>query len=297
MNEMRNGTVVVTKKKAAVQCILIWLAALGIQVAVAVVIGLIASFSIIEEAKSTAAMLSPDFIERYSQVITDKLMENSGIVALLTTIVSTVVAIVWYYRKYMKERAKQMVSGAVSKVRSVNTVIAVVLMALGTHYVMIIAAQFAEFVLPQSSIDGYEEVIRLAGVDSVFGMLLAVFVAPINEELFFRGLVYRKMREAWSVRASIIVAGVLFALLHLIPYQVIYALPAGILLSWIMSRYDSVLPGILTHILVNAYSFVGDRIDPMITEKIGIPGGMAVFAVVAIVALSAGVYKIKRITA
>ncbi len=46
------------------------------------------------------------------------------------------------------------------------------------------------------------------------GVLLMVLLAPIVEEIFFRGLLYRILRERWGVFFSVAVSATLFSLLH-----------------------------------------------------------------------------------
>lgn len=46
------------------------------------------------------------------------------------------------------------------------------------------------------------------------GLLLMVVIAPAVEELVFRGLVYRMLREQWGVLISVAVSAVFFSLMH-----------------------------------------------------------------------------------
>ena len=48
----------------------------------------------------------------------------------------------------------------------------------------------------------------------VVGLFLMVVLAPVTEELIFRGLLYRMLREQWGVAVSIIVSAVFFSLVH-----------------------------------------------------------------------------------
>ncbi|MDQ6989901.1 MAG: type II CAAX endopeptidase family protein [Mariprofundaceae bacterium] len=46
------------------------------------------------------------------------------------------------------------------------------------------------------------------------GLLLMVWIAPVVEELVFRGLLYRLLREQWGIGFSVVVSAVFFSLLH-----------------------------------------------------------------------------------
>lgn len=51
-------------------------------------------------------------------------------------------------------------------------------------------------------------------LDGMTGLFLMVLLAPIVEELVFRGLLYRMLREQWGVVVSITVSSVFFSLMH-----------------------------------------------------------------------------------
>ncbi len=53
-----------------------------------------------------------------------------------------------------------------------------------------------------------------AWLSGVSGLLLMVVLAPIVEELVFRGLLYRMLRERWGVVVSIAVSAMFFSLVH-----------------------------------------------------------------------------------
>ncbi len=44
-----------------------------------------------------------------------------------------------------------------------------------------------------------------------------IITAPIAEEIVFRGLVFRRLREQWGTMSALLISSALFALIHL-PY-------------------------------------------------------------------------------
>ncbi|MGV3659697.1 MAG: CPBP family intramembrane glutamic endopeptidase [Prosthecobacter sp.] len=81
--------------------------------------------------------------------------------------------------------------------------------------------------------------------------LAAVVVAPVAEELFFRGLVLRAFVARYSSFHAVWMSALLFALFHLNLWQGILALPLGFVYAWLALRTGSVLPGIISHAVVN----------------------------------------------
>jgi membrane protease YdiL (CAAX protease family) len=81
--------------------------------------------------------------------------------------------------------------------------------------------------------------------------LAMVVVAPIAEEIFFRGLLLRGYCEKYSVRKTIWVSAIFFALFHLNPWQAAFAFPLGVWYAWLAIRSGSVLPSMISHAVVN----------------------------------------------
>ena len=87
-----------------------------------------------------------------------------------------------------------------------------------------------------------------------FAFLGICLVAPVMEELFFRGLVFKSFLERYSVRKAVVASSLLFALFHLNPWQAIVAFPIGVLNAWLVLRTGSLVPGMLAHFATNTTS-------------------------------------------
>jgi len=51
-------------------------------------------------------------------------------------------------------------------------------------------------------------------LEGVAGLVLMVLLAPVLEEIIFRGLLYRMLREQWGIVISVAVSAVFFSLVH-----------------------------------------------------------------------------------
>lgn len=80
---------------------------------------------------------------------------------------------------------------------------------------------------------------------------VVALVAPVVEELTFRGLGYAATRDAFGSLAAILVTGVAFGLAH----GLLVAFPAlaafGVVLGWLRRRTDSIYPCIALHAIFN----------------------------------------------
>ena len=88
-------------------------------------------------------------------------------------------------------------------------------------------------------------------------LILVAVIAPIAEELFFRGMLYPVLRRRWSPQVAIVANGFLFALIHFIPILIPGLFFVGIVLAWVRERSNSLIPCMLIHALQNAVVLFG----------------------------------------
>jgi membrane protease YdiL (CAAX protease family) len=94
----------------------------------------------------------------------------------------------------------------------------------------------------------------------VAGALVVIVVAPVCEELFFRGFLYRVLRMRMAFWAAALIDGVLFGFVHgsLVIVPVLAFL--GIALCWVYERTGTLFAPIAIHALNNmiAYGAITD---------------------------------------
>ncbi len=84
------------------------------------------------------------------------------------------------------------------------------------------------------------------------GVALAVVIAPLTEEIVFRGVILRGLLGRWRPWIAIVASALLFALMHLNPAQAPVAFAVGLALGWIYTRTRSLGLCVLGHALNNA---------------------------------------------
>lgn len=81
--------------------------------------------------------------------------------------------------------------------------------------------------------------------------LKVAVVAPVVEELIFRGLILHGFRKNYSGFTAVVMSALLFALFHLNPWQFPATFLLGLLLGWIMLRTNSIILAIIGHSINN----------------------------------------------
>jgi hypothetical protein len=83
-----------------------------------------------------------------------------------------------------------------------------------------------------------------------------VFFGPLVEEIVFRGMIFGKMRRAFSFWPSALVSGILFGIFHLNLVQGLYATVFGVVLAYIFEKTETLWGCYILHALFNLWSYI-----------------------------------------
>lgn len=119
--------------------------------------------------------------------------------------------------------------------------------------------------------------------DTYVFIVSAILIAPIIEELMFRGLMLRGFIQRYTIKKAIIVSALLFALFHGNVFQFIPALSAGLLFAWWFVKTRSLVSCIFGHAMNNALiafaasftgayfpQYEGSQFNPVWVDIVGI---------------------------
>jgi uncharacterized protein len=81
-------------------------------------------------------------------------------------------------------------------------------------------------------------------------------VVPFAEEAFFRGVLYRWLRDRWNPAIGAVVSSVVFGIVHVQPATIIHAIVLGFGLAWLYERHKSLWSCTLVHALNNLSTLV-----------------------------------------
>jgi len=103
---------------------------------------------------------------------------------------------------------------------------------------------------------------KVFGGDFLITFLTTVFMAPILEELLFRGLIYKRLRNICKPFVAATISSLAFGITHGNLVQFSYAFLAGMLLAYVYEKYKNIWAPIIFHFCANALSMLGtDVID------------------------------------
>lgn len=93
--------------------------------------------------------------------------------------------------------------------------------------------------------------------NSVLGVIAIVIMAPLVEELLFRGAIEGHfLRKGTKPVYAILISAAVFGIIHMNPVQMLFGFLIGLIFGWLYYRTGSVVPGIIGHFINNGLSCI-----------------------------------------
>lgn len=250
--------------------VLTLLAALSVQIVASVVVvlpySLIAGMQAAMNGQTDSSLIMENFMAGMGDIM--------GIILVVVGVLLLVVFVPWFYFGC----GRQKITGASAKrVFAPRTLLIVVIIAIGLNYGINCLLQMVYALAPQV-LENYQQLMENAGIgNNVWANAAAVLLAPLGEELIFRGVAFYYARRAVSdmrnPKAAFWIANgiqaLLFGIYHMNLVQGIYAFVIGLALGYLCQKYHSVIPGMLAHLVFNGMSaLLGDVMYAWIPESI-----------------------------
>ena len=139
---------------------------------------------------------------------------------------------------------------------------------------------------------------------NVFGIISITIMAPLVEELLFRGAIQGHMlRKGMKPLNAILIASAIFGIVHMNPIQIPFAFAIGLIFGWLYYRTGSVVPGIIGHFINNSIACLQmavstkEELNTTTIEWLGEGPTYALFALSLAVMIGMFLYLKKRLPA
>lgn len=233
-------------------------------------------------------------IETINQMTMDAIQGVMPLAVLAAHVAMLLTFALWYYFGCGKPSLKNV---NLKKVFAPKNLAAMLLISVGLCYFTNFGLSLIYPIIPESITEAYESLMESAQMgESPLAIIAAVCVAPIGEELIFRGVSFYYAKKAvtgmskerlgfWIANC---VQAFLFGVLHMNLLQGTYAFVLGLVLGYLADRYKSILPAMLGHFVFNSVSsFTMGPITNILPESNAV---YAVVVVVCLVVMIAGFY-------
>jgi len=110
----------------------------------------------------------------------------------------------------------------------------------------------AMLLLPEHWLSAYNEAVSVVSSTTLLSALSTVILAPLTEEVIFRGLILGRLARAMPGWLAVLLSALVFGLAHGQLVWIAYAFLLGVVFGFIRLRSGSIWPTLLLHILFNA---------------------------------------------
>lgn len=210
---------------------------------------------------------------------------------IIGTLASSVITIVLFARlKWVPY------NGDYINTRPWFTLFWVVCLSIGT----IIPLQLAQDALHLSMPEAYNELLK-GMLSHKLGFVTIGIVAPIAEEMVFRGAILRALNQWLGHRmrwVAIALSALLFGVVHGNMAQGFGAFAVGLILGWMYIRTGSIVPGVVLHWTNNMAAVVAYRLMPQTADMTvveyfhGDMGRVALAALFSLMIFGAALYQL-----
>ena len=222
--------------------------------------------SMVGEVADTAAI---------SEGCMDFLMEYNVLITMAYQLMALVIA--WLITKSLQKNFAQ--EAFVKKIDK-GVILPIIIMGVAVQFFLSYALEFLP--IPDAIMNDYMEKsssIVLGG--SLFIRILAVaIVAPIVEEVFFRGIILSHFRKVMPLWLAVLLSSVMFGVMHGQILWIAYTSVMGILFAAVALREKSIVGSIILHMAINFSGLFIDMI-PCQGVVMGIVCAVAFFVLVA----------------
>ena len=220
-----------------------------------------------------------------SQLIQEYSMKYSLYCQFVGEVVLTVLSILLYNLIFVRKNKKNGTYESGIKKSTAWITIATILVGEPVIFCMAVILETVAVKLMPGVAEMMNEMLSLAAgaedntiLGKIIGYLSIGVLAPIAEEVTFRGIIVENSKRAYKIVGCVIITAVLFGIMHMNPIQALYVLPMGAISGFIAYKYKTVIPSICIHIINNSIGlYIGYLFDPFEYWWV-----MAIISVVAI---------------
>ena len=204
-------------------------------------------FSVSLSTKMTMEMMAAgeelDMIamtEQLTAEIMSRAMEMTLIAGIFTLLVFWLIFII---------RKKKFLAEVGIRTIPVKGILPIAIMAVSFNVVTSVIVSIIPW--PQAWMESYATNSSMIDENSIIAWITAILMAPILEEIVFRGLVYTRLKKGFPVVVAALLTSAAFGAAHGTIIWFIYTFIFSLVLIWVFERFQSLTASILLHMAYN----------------------------------------------
>ncbi|MEG2122217.1 MAG: CPBP family intramembrane glutamic endopeptidase [Clostridium sp.] len=168
------------------------------------------------------------------------------------TAMGAVFAIILFYRRYKRDAENELPIQRFTPYSAVLTALSGICFCVAGSCFFYIISCYAG----GSCYEAYSEPMAQTGFSTGIMILCIGIIIPAAEEFVFRAMMFLRLRQYLKPSIAAIISAAVFGLYHGNLYQGIYAGVMGLLLSWLLQRYNDIKAPLIFHMVANLTALV-----------------------------------------
>ena len=211
-----------------------------VQIIVSMVYSIALSTKLTMEMMATGEELDMALLETQ---LMDAIMSE----AMAMTLISGVIVLLLFWLVFLIRKKKFFKEVCIRPI-PVKGILPVALLAACFNLITSVVISYIPW--PESWMESY--MANSSVIDnSIMAWITAVIMAPVLEEIVFRGLMYTRLKKGLPVIAAAIITSLTFGVVHGTIIWAIYTFIFSLVLIWVFERFQSLAACILLHMAYN----------------------------------------------
>jgi len=181
-------------------------------------------------------------------------MMSPNVLYLISVAAAVICGVIFYF--WYRHETRGLQKGALSSVFHSKTILQFLLLGISCQLFFSGIMNLLQPLLPKL-FDSYGDMMEgLLGSNLLLVLLYTILIAPVSEELIFRGVILHRAGKVLPFIGANLLQALFFGIYHGNIIQGIYATAMGFLLGLIYRKYNTIIASIFLHMIINASIFV-----------------------------------------
>ena len=248
----------------------------GVQFLVTAIFSGVLTFNIMSEVGFDVS--EDQFVDLVSKV-TSEISARATLITLISDAVS--VFFVWLFFKLRKKSLLEC-----TEVRKCSMQMFIASLVFGVSFLNVVPGLIQLIPFSDKLVNDFNagQAVLNTG-NPVIGFIAVVIIGPVAEELFFRGLIYTRIKKGTNMVIAAVISSLLFGLLHGEVIWIIITFVMGIMFVAMFEKTKSLVPCIVIHMANNSLAQLTSDGFEIADWAAGI-----IFAVCVIGIIASGIY-------
>lgn len=188
-------------------------------------------------------------LKEINALLLDKLTGAMTLISVISGVVALLIILIIFKARHKNFREE-------INIKPIRLISIPIIILMGISLNLLIQILISCLPIPLELMESYSQASQFTQDTSIISFLAIVIMAPIAEEIFFRGLVLSRFSKSMPIVVSIILQAIIFGLIHGTVLWFSYATIIGLVLGLLAYKQKSILGCMILHFSINGLSFM-----------------------------------------